>query len=246
MTAWVPWKIALKDFKVLRRKKSVFYTLIGFPLAIGVLFPTLALLLTGTHSVKNYSLLVPYINSFSFFFVLLPPILANGLASYSIVGEKLEKTLESLLSSPTSDGEILLGKSLASFVPVMLSVWCGSIVFMTYLDVISYQQLGYLLYPNWTLGALLLVATPLACLISVEWSVVISARVSDLRGAQQLGGLGGVLPFLILFALLGSGTIKLDSISLLAIGGTLLLIDVVLYYVSVASFRREEILTKWK
>lgn len=246
MNAWVPWKIARKDLEMMRRKKSVFYNLIAVPLAIAVLLPSIALLLIETHAVTHYSLLVPYINSYSFIFVMLAPLLANGLASYSIVGEKLEKTIEFLLASPATDGEILLGKSLAAFVPVLLSVWCGGLVFMTYVDVMSYLQLGHLLYPSWTLGAVLLVGAPLACLFSVEWSVVVSARVSDLRGAQQLGALGGFLPFLALFVLLTSGAVNLDALSLLAIGVTLLLFDVVLYYSSVAIFKREEILTKWK
>jgi hypothetical protein len=70
--------------------------------------------------------------------------------------------------------------------------------------------------------------------------------MSDLRGAQQLGGLGGYLPLLALFIVLISGAVKLDALSLLAIGATLLLVDGVLYYSSVAAFNREEILTKWK
>jgi len=246
MTTWLPWKIAGKDFRIIRRKKSVLYYLVAVPIVMAVLFPSIALVLTDMGSVKDFAKLIPYLNSYSFFFVLLPPMLANGLASYSIVGEKLEKTLESLLATPTTDAEILLGKSLASFVPVMLSVWLGGAVFMAFVDVASYQHLGYAIYPDWTLAAVLLVVAPLACLFSVEWSVVISARVSDLRGAQQMGGLGGVLPLVALFGVLESGVIKADTLSFLVIGVALVLLDAVLYYFSVATFRREEILTKWK
>lgn len=241
----MPWKIARKDFMIVRRKKSVFYVLFAVPMVVAVLFPSIAFLLAEDGSVK-YLNLVPYLNAYSFFFVLLSPLLANNLASYSMVGEKLEKTLESLLATPTTDSEILLGKSLASFVPAMLSVWCAGAVFIAFVDITSYQWLGCALYPNWTLGAVLLVVAPLACLFSVEWSVVISSRVSDLRGAQQMGALAGVFPLIAVFASLEAGVIKAGALSLLIIGSILLLVDVILFFLSVATFRREEILTKWK
>jgi hypothetical protein len=31
MTAWMPWKIASKELKVLSRKKSIFYYVVFFP-----------------------------------------------------------------------------------------------------------------------------------------------------------------------------------------------------------------------
>jgi hypothetical protein len=40
--------------------------------------------------------------------------------------------------------------------------------------------------------------------------------------------------------------ISLDAANILAISVVLLLIDAVLFYLSKATFRRDEILTKWK
>jgi ABC-2 type transport system permease protein len=53
-------------------------------------------------------------------------------------------------------------------------------------------------------------------------------------------------PFLAIYLASEIGIISLDINSLLIISGVLLAVDVALFFVSTATFRREEILTKWK
>jgi phosphoglycerol transferase MdoB-like AlkP superfamily enzyme len=86
---------------------------------------------------------------------------------------------------------------------------------------------------------------PLACVLSVESNVIISSRVNDVRAAQQLGSFV-VLPLIL--ALILAPVIEFTSISTLAliIAGILAVADVALFYLSKATFKREEILTKWK
>jgi len=87
---------------------------------------------------------------------------------------------------------------------------------------------------------------PLAAIMSVEWNVVISARVSDVRVAQQIGMIL-ILPFAGIYVSSELSLIQLGDISnLLIISGILLAVDVLLLYVAKATFQREEILTKWK
>jgi ABC-type Na+ efflux pump permease subunit len=149
------------------------------------------------------------------------------------------------LATPATDGEILLGKSLAAFLPSIAATYFGAAIFMVLIDAISHQQLGYLFYPNWTAGVFLLLATPLACLFSVELNVIVSARVNDVRAAQQFGGLM-VLPFMGIYVAGEIGLISLETNNLLIISAVLLFVDVTLFFVSRSTFRREEILTKWK
>jgi phosphoglycerol transferase MdoB-like AlkP superfamily enzyme len=86
---------------------------------------------------------------------------------------------------------------------------------------------------------------PLACILSVESNVIISSRVNDVRAAQQLGSFV-VLPLILVLIL--APTIEFTSISTLAliISGMLSVADIALFYLSKATFKREEILTKWK
>jgi ABC-2 type transport system permease protein len=106
--------------------------------------------------------------------------------------------------------------------------------------------LGYYFFPNWNAAVVLFLLVPLAAVMSVEWNVIISARVSDVRVAQQIGILL-ILPFGGIYVGGELGIVPLGSTSdLLIISGILLAVDLLLLYVARATFRREEILTKWK
>jgi len=178
------------------------------------------------------------------YFVFIPTILPSIIASYSFVGEKIEKSLEPLLATPTTDGELLLGKSLASFVPCMVVTYVGAGISAPIIDYWAYTRVGLFLVPNpyWLL--VMGVIAPLACVMSVEANIIVSSRVNDIRAAQQLGGLV-VLPliFLIIFA---TTSAQLSILLAIAVSAALAVADIGLFYLSKATFRREEILTKWK
>ena len=158
---------------------------------------------------------------------------------------KLRKAWNRYWQPPTTDGEILLGKSIAAFLPSIIATYAGATIFMTLIDNETYSTLGYLYFPNWIIGIMLLFLAPLAAVLSVELSIVASARVSDARAAQQLGALM-FTPFMGIYIGAEIGLISLDTNTLLIISGILAALDLVLFRVSTATFRREEILTKWK
>lgn len=239
------WTVAKKDFSVLRMKKNIIYTLIALSLGMAIGLAAVVWLVKMRNPTISFVDLFPLFNAFVFWFIIVASMLPTGMASYSIVGEKVEKSLEPLLATPATAGEILLGKSIASFLPSIGATYFGATIFMTLIDVITHQQLGYLFYPNWNAGVFLLLAAPLACLFSVELSVIVSARVSDVRTASQFGGLL-VLPFAALYVLGEINIIPLTANNLLIISAVLLLVNVILFFVSRSTFRREEILTKWK
>jgi ABC-type Na+ efflux pump permease subunit len=240
----MPWTIAGKDFKVLRRKRVIVYTLIVFPLFIAIGLPALVWLLTTNDAVQAANM-IPYFNAFDFLFIMVASFLPSSMASYSIVGEKVAKSLEPLLATPVTDGEILFGKSLASFLPSMGATYLGGAIYMVLIDVVTRQQLGYLYYPNWTAAVFFLLAAPLACLFSVALSVIVSARVTDVRAADQFGRLL-VLPFAALYVLGEINIVPLVASNLLILSAVLLVVDAILLFISQSTFRREEILTKWK
>jgi ABC-2 type transport system permease protein len=238
------WTIASKDLRIFRRRKSVFYTVIFLPLFISIGLPGIIWFVASKPEVSA-DFLKALLDSFSFFFIVIATLIPTAISSYSIVGEKIEKSLEPLLATPASDDEILLGKSLASFIPAMLAVYIGAAIFMILTDIATSSRLGYLYNPNWTIALILLVVTPLAVLFSVEVNVLVSARVNDVRTASQLGGLI-ILPFAGVYVLSEIGLISIDATTLAIISAILLATDVVLFYLSRATFQREEILTKWK
>jgi ABC-type Na+ efflux pump permease subunit len=233
---------------VFRRKKNVIYTTIAFPLVISILLPVV-LQFAGHRSGSSgipAAELVTLLPSFTFYFLIIAGYVPTTIASYSLVGEKVEKSLEPLLATPTTDGEILLGKGIAAFLPPIAAILGTSAIFMALSDLVTHGRLGYYFFPNLNAGVVFLLMVPLAAVMSVEGNVIISSRVSDVRTAQQLGALM-ILPFAGIYVGGELGLIDLGSTTnLLIIAGILMTVVVLLLYVAKATFRREEILTKWK
>ena len=241
------WIIAARDFKIFRRVKNVWYSIIIFPVVISVLFPTILeyLTLRGNPGLSAPSVLPNLLNSFSFFLAIGEAYVPLGIASYSIVGEKVEKSLEPLLSTPLTDGEILLGKAVSAVIPTLVAMYAAAAVFMIGIDVVTFGTLGYYYFPNWNIAILLLVLIPVAIVMSVLFSVIVSSRVNDVRSANSFG-IFILFPLLAVYLLSETSIIALEVNGLLIISGILLAVDVALFFVGIKTFRREEILTKWK
>ena len=242
------WIIASKDFKVYIKKRTLLYALVVIPLLIAVLLPgivTFAGHKNGASGIPAAELTV-LLPAFSFFYIILAGYLPTSIASYTLVGEKVEKSLEPLLATPTTDSEILLGKGIAAFLPPFVAILAGSTLFMALMDLVTHSKLGYYYFPNGNTAIILFLMVPLAVIMSAEWNVVVSSRVGDVRAAQQLGALA-ILPLAGIYV---SGELNIVNLgvtsNLLIIAGILLVVDIVLLYVARATFQREEILTRWK
>lgn len=242
MKLWKSWVIANKDFSIFQKKKRILYTLIILPLLLSIGLPIVIMSLVGTAKTAE---IIVLLNAFSYFYIILAYILPTTLASYSILGEKIEQSLEPLLATPTTDSELLFGKIIASFLPCVSFIYAGSIIFMVLSDAITYSTFGYLFFPNWSMAIILLLAVPLSSILSIQLNVIISSRVSDVRTANQLGILL-FIPFIGVYLLLETNIVSLNIINLLAVFTILFIADAVLFYINKITFHRDKILTKWK
>jgi ABC-2 type transport system permease protein len=239
------WIIAEKDFAIFRKKKSVIYSVVLFPLFVSISLPLIVQFIGSQSGGIPAEALTTVLNAFSFFYITGAVTLPTAIASYSLVGEKVQKSIEPLLATPTTEAEILLGKSIAAFLPPIAAIYIGAVLFMALIDSLTYSTLGYFYFPNWNMGVIILLLAPLGSILSIEFDILISSRVNDVRAAQQLGGIVA-LPFLGIYILAEASILSLETINLLIISASLVAIDVVLFYISKAVFRREKILTKWK
>ncbi len=243
------WIIASKDFAVFRKKKNIIYSSAVIPLLVAFLISGIVWFgenRTGASNRFSPTELAILLPAFSFFYLILAGYVPTALASYSLVGEKVEKSLEPLLATPTTDSEILLGKGIAAFIPPVAGILVGSTIFMTLMDFVTRARLGYYFFPNWNSAILFFIMVPLAAILSVEWNVIISSRVSDVRIAQQYGAFV-VIPLAGIYVLGEINAVDLGvTNNLLIIAVVLFVVDIVLFYLARATFRREEILTKWK
>lgn len=240
------WVIARHDIHLIRQKKGVLYPLIGLPVGVSIGFPLLVGYIISQAGGTNVVAILPaLIDAFGFWFVIAAVTLPTTIAAYGIVGEKTEKSLEPLLATPTTDGEIFLGKALSAFVPTMSAVWASSVLFMGLTDVETRGVFGYLYYPSWGMAVTLLLLTPISCLLAIEASVLVSSRVTDVRSAQQYAGVV-FLPFIFLYIAGEIGAFPLDAIHSIYIAGILGVAALLLFSSNRRIFQREEILTRWK
>jgi ABC-2 type transport system permease protein len=240
---WKSWIVATKDMSLFKRNRYILYSLIALPVLVGIVLPVVYLfLLPSDVSAETVTLLV---NLSTTYFVIIAVVLPTVIGSYSFVGEKVEKSLEPLLATPTTDGELLFGKSLAAFLPCMGATYVGAAIFVAMVDYWSFSHLGVFLLPNaeWTVINGLM--APLGCVLSVETNIIISSRVNDIRAAQQLG-VFAVLPIILVMVLASTvQSIPLLTLSLI-VAAALAAADVAMFFLSKATFQREEILTKWR
>lgn len=238
------WTITTKDIGLFIKKKLILFSALILPLILSIGLPILVWFLVNYRDTP-IQVLFPIFEAFSFFFIVLSALIPTVIGSYSFVGEKTEKTLEPLLATPTTDDEILLGKSLAAFLPVICMIFISAGIFMVLMNIFTFAKVGYLFFPNWNFGIMILLDSPVACVMSIELSVIVSSRVSDIRSAQQLAALA-MVPFILLYLLIELHIITIDVNTLLIIAGIIVIIDICLFFISRGLFQREEILTKWK
>jgi ABC-2 type transport system permease protein len=182
---------------------------------------------------------------FSVLFLLLPVFIPSVLASYAIVGEKRERTLEPVLATPIETWELLLGKALAAVVPALAITIAAAAIFVAGILAlaVSDRVRELVVTPGWILAVL--VDTPLLALIGVALIVVLSSRVNDPRTAQQISAVL-VIPVLgLLFGQL-AGVIVLGPALALGIGAVLAVVAAGSLWFAARLFQREVILTRWR
>ncbi len=178
-------------------------------------------------------------------FLMMPLMVPVTIAAYSIVGEKLSRSLEPLLATPTTTAQILVGKGIAAAVPGIVTTWFSYGVFLIFARLFSVSDRVFQVFvdPMWVVA--MFVLAPLLTLMAVAVGIIVSSRTSDPRAAEQLGSLI-ILPLMILFIGAMAGFIMLNSVTFLLTSALVALLDVGLVYFGVVLFQRETILTRWK
>lgn len=184
------------------------------------------------------------INLFSFMFMILPVAIPVTIAAYSVVGEKAAHSLEPLLATPITTIELLTGKALAAAIPAVVATWLSYLIyaFIAYF-LATPVVFRAILQPMWLLA--IFVVGPLLTLLAVCVAIIVSSRVTDPRVAEQLS-MVVMLPIIMVIIGQSVGVVLLDSTMVILLGVVVLVLDVVLGYVSIRAFQRENILTRWK
>jgi ABC-2 type transport system permease protein len=256
--------IIKKEWAEVFKKRMVLFTVIFLPLFLSVL-PLIILYsmgstdaggaiddlpaqfqqvcktsMTGSECMQYY-----IVSTFLIMFMLIPLFVPVNIAAYSIVGEKTTHSLEPLLATPITTGELLTGKNLASVIPAVIATWIGFGIFaIGSLFLTGGGALASaLLDPMWLIAVF--IAGPLMAVLSVNFSIMVSSRVNDPRVAEQLSAVV-ILPLLAVFFGQIAGVFILNSTLILLMSLVLLFVDAVMVYLAIRLFQRETILTRWR
>jgi ABC-type Na+ efflux pump permease subunit len=259
-----------KDWREVRRNWEVILPITLVPLIFSVIFPAIFFLLPGSvggsTSTSDFEALIRNMPSnikaelagmsslqvmtyilvlyfFAPFFLIIPVMASSVIASDSFAGEKERKTIEGLLATPLTDGELLLGKILVSFVPSMIVTFLSFTAYCASVDFFGYGLFGRLLLPNLSWLMLVLGLAPVVSLAAIGLTVIVSARVRGFREAQQISVLL-ILPILGLLFAQAAGVLIFGPTMILILTGLFVVVDIVVFRIGLGLFQREEILSQ--
>ena len=261
-----------KDWREVSRNWQVILPIVVVPLMISVLLPVIltvipslaatpGTLLSGFETLienlpnhvqeqlegmtqQQVMIYIMALYFFAPFFLIIPLMASSVIASDSFAGEKERKTIEALLATPMSDGELFLGKMLVSFVPSMIVTGISFLVYSTVFDLLSFGIFnGALLLPNLDWVLLIFGLAPVVALASIGLTVMISVKVKGFREAQQISVIL-LIPILALVFGQVTGAIIFGPMVNTALIGLFAIIDLAVFKIGVKLFKREEILSK--
>jgi ABC-2 type transport system permease protein len=127
------------------------------------------------------------VTNFMAYFLLIPAMVPMAIATQSVIGEKVARSLEPQLATPLEVPELLAGKTLAAALPAVTATWTVFVLYGLVNGAIADTRLTRFVFSDvWLVAMVTLV--PLICLFSVLLGIVVSSRVNDPRTAQQIGG----------------------------------------------------------
>jgi ABC-2 type transport system permease protein len=184
------------------------------------------------------------IQQFLVFFLMMPAYIPLSIASYSIIGEKTSRSLEAVLATPIRTVELLAGKAISALLPGVVT---GLLTYLTFAVLTGFlygrQLFAVVTDASWLAGVFLL--GPAVGLASVVAGVIVSARVSDPRTAQQIGGII-IVPLVALAIVQATATVILGGVGFAISAAVVFALSMIGLRIGASLFGRETILTRWR
>ncbi len=265
------YTIALKDLKEVMQNRAAWMPAVFVPLFFTVLLPLAVVLLPTLFpsacsppldvllskrglppfmaerfaGLNGQQLWVVLITGFFLapLFLIIPLMFASIVGADSFVGERERQTLEALLYTPSSDGELFLGKVLASIAPALALTWLNFLIYTVVVNAASWRVMGCIWFPTAPWWPLMFWVTPAVATLGTVVTVLISSRVRTFMEANQLTG-SLVLLILALVAGQVTGVLYLSTGVALLIGLGLWVVDGVLLILAVRTFSRDRLISR--
>jgi ABC-2 type transport system permease protein len=229
--------VVRKEVREFKRNRFVISTMAVLPL-IFLITPMITLFkipdsASGTQVERAVGLI-------SLLFLIVPIVIPPVISSYSVVGERVQGTLEPVLTTPVRRDELLLGKATAAFVPSVLIAYA-----IYFIAAISVRLWAAPVVRAVVWHAPQMVAQLLFIPLLAAWSIWvglgISTRASDVRVAQQLSLLAS-LPAVLVVVLIALDVIPPSPELGVALAVLLIVLDVGGWQVTSWLFDRERLI----
>jgi ABC-type Na+ efflux pump permease subunit len=227
-----------KEFREYRRNRFILVTMAALPIVL------LAILAAETFhlpaQISENELRRP-VGEALLFLQLIPVMLPTTIAAYAVMGEREQRTLETVLTTPVTDRELLGGKAIAAVVPAVVISW---LLFGVYVGLAELVAPHVVVKQIWTVDqavAMLLLAPALAG-FAIAVGILVALRSSDFRVAQQLAVLAAA-PVIGFVALITFRVIDPSIALYAAAAAAVFLVDVVCWRFGVRLFSRERLIT---
>lgn len=156
------------------------------------------------------------------------------IALESFVGEKERKSLEPLLSTPLSDLQLYLGKTIAAVIPPLLASYIGILVYTLGVSVV--------MGPMRLASVVTIVTlTTVQALFMVALAVVVSSQTTSVKAANMLASFI-IVPISLLLQLEGYFLVYEDYFPVWCIIVTMLVTTFIFVRMGVQLFNREQLL----
>jgi ABC-2 type transport system permease protein len=181
---------------------------------------------------------------FLLFFLMMPAFIPLSIATFSIIGEKQSRSLEAVLATPVRTSELLTGKALAALTPGLLGGGLAYVAFVALVGALFGQVLRDVVAgADWIAAVVLL--GPAIGLLAIVLGIIVSARVSDPRTAQQVGAII-VVPLVAATIAQASGAFAIGPLGYALSAFVTLVVALIGLRIAVVVFGRESILTRWR
>jgi ABC-2 type transport system permease protein len=224
-----------KELREFRRNRTIVASMAFIPLGI-LAFPLLyvvALPASSAGSLLEGDPLVILLG--------IPALVPSVVATYAVVGERQQGTLEPVLTTPVRREEFVLGKALAALAASLVVSYAVYAFFLTCTKLLAQPAVASaVLQPRFLVAQVLF--TPLLAGWSIWIGMAISTRTRDVRVAQQIGTLAALPPVLITY-LVAFDVIHATPGLVIAFAAALLILDGLGWRLVPAVFDRERLVT---
>jgi len=223
-----------KELREYRRNRVIVATMAVLPIGI-LIFPLLfviALPASMAGSLRNGDPLVILLG--------IPALVPSVVATYAVIGERQQGTLEPVLTTPIRREELILGKALAALAASLTVAYAVYAFFLVCTWTMAQPEVASaVMQPRYLIAQVLF--TPLLAAWSIWVGMAVSTRSSDVRAAQQLGSLAG-LPVILLAYLIAFKVIQATPALAVLIAVVLLILDFLGWRFVSAVFDRERLI----